>query len=86
MANAYVPLENGSERCICTVTEEIIQPSVSTFMLMSYTTVFPKTGTPNNPLANFATLFLESNLRATESIVLVSAQVFYCLFLGKIIS
>lgn len=35
-------------------------------MLMSYGIVFPKTGRPNNPLADFATLFLESNLGVTE--------------------
>lgn len=46
-------------------------------MLMSYSIVFPKTGTPNNPLANFATLFLESNSGVTESTVLVSAQIFH---------
>jgi len=33
-------------------------------MLMFYSTVFAKTGKPNNPLANFATLFLDSNLGA----------------------
>ena len=56
-------------------------------MVMSYSIVFPKTGTPNNPLATFATLLLESNLGATKSIVLVSAHVSSgSFFLGKIIS
>lgn len=32
---------------------------------MSDTTVFPKTGTPNNPLADFAALFFLNNLGAT---------------------
>lgn len=39
---------------------------------MSYSIVFLKTDTPNNSLANFASLFLQSNLGVTESIVSTS--------------
>lgn len=67
--NAYVPSENGLEMCMDS-NRSYHTAQRKHLYANALQHCFPKPGMSNNPLVNFATLFLQSNLADTKLIVI----------------